>query len=157
MATESTPKGHLLGRSLELDAGDLVVIPGPPPSLAMVEDEVALRQAMVLAIQTQLGSDPVNAQYGFDQTAIGVSNYGLRTRKDYIRLQLVRAIGSDRRVKDIKEIYFDDDPRFFELNPDIDRETYTRKVHAERNFRVTVVIETIGGKVVDAGVVALLG
>lgn len=156
MAIDPTPRGHPLGSSLELAAGDLLV-QGPVATLAMVEDELALRQAMILAIETQLGSDPVNTQYGFDQTAIGIGNYGLRTRKDYIRLHLVRALGSDRRVKDIKEIYFDDDQRFFDLNPEIDQETYTRTVHATRSFRVTVVIETIGGQVVDTSVVARFG
>lgn len=142
-----------LGRSLELDQGDLVVTsradaPGRA-TLAMVEGVDALAQAITVTLQTQLGSDPLNVTHGFDALAIGESPYGVRTRKEFLKLHLVRAVGGDRRVKDVRELFFDDDPRFFELHPELDPDVQRRRVRASRRFTVTVVLETAGGELVE--------
>src|SRR5205085_8447930 len=71
----------------------------------------SLAQSLTLALETQLGSDPVNVVFGFDLRALGENPYGVTTRREYLRLQLVRTVASDPRVKEIRDLYFDDDPR----------------------------------------------
>src|SRR4051812_1149563 len=109
----STPS---LGRSLRLDSGDLVFDPAHR-DLSLVEQQDALRQALVLAVQTQIGSDRVNAGFGFDRLAIGAYAYGIDTRRQYVKMQLVKTVTAEPRVHDVREVFFEDDPRFFELQP----------------------------------------
>lgn len=147
MADASSPVNPL-GRSLSLDDGDLAMDPSMPSRLAMVEGQRALDQALTLAVETQLGSDPLNVTFGFDQLVVGGNPYGVHTRKEYIKLQLVRAVAADRRVKDVREVYFQDDPRFFELHPGLSddvRTSIVRSVRASRRYIAFVVIETIAG------------
>lgn len=145
-----------LGRSLALDHGDLVMTSAATvsqrPTLAMVEGTEALAQALMVTLETQLGSDPLNVSHGFDQLAIGANPYGVRTRKEFVKLHVVRAIGADRRVNDIRELFFDDDPRFLEIHPELDPDEQRRRVRASRRFTATVVIETRDGDAVTVRV-----
>jgi hypothetical protein len=148
-----------LGHSLRFEDGDLVLELGgtAPIGLATVRGERALAQALQLTLETQLGSDVVNTGYGFDATAVGAHSYGVHTRKEIVKLHLVRTIASDRRVKEIRELFFDDEDRFFELyggelGSDEAREEHRRSVHASRRFEATVQIETRTGSVVTINV-----
>jgi hypothetical protein len=94
-----------LGRSIRLGDGDLSVDRSSGSlALVVIDDLVALHQALALAIETQLGSDPVNVTFGFDVVALGEGAFGVRTRAEYLKMQLVRVVAADRRVKDVKEI-----------------------------------------------------
>lgn len=142
------PGSPSLGRSLRLDAGDLH-FDQATGSLETVEDLPALSQALVLAIETQLGSDRINATFGFDRLAVGAYAYGINTRKEYVKMQLVRCVGSDRRVRDVREIFFEDDPRFFELQPSLGataQEQISAAARASREYTVYVVVETIASE-----------
>jgi hypothetical protein len=148
-----------LGHGMRFENGDLVVERRgtAPVGLALVRGVPALAQALRLVLETQLGSDPLNTEYGFDSVAIGALGYGLHTRKEFVRLQLVRTIAADRRVKEIRELFFDDDDRFFELNAgqlgsEEAREEHRRRVHASRRFEATVQIETRSGSIVTIDV-----
>jgi hypothetical protein len=140
----TNPAGPLsLGSSLELDAGDLVF---SNTDLSMVSDTGALTQALVLSLQTQLGSDRLNTGFGFDRAAVGAYAYGIHTQKEYVKMQLVRCIGLDRRVKDVLEVFFQDDSRYFELNPGLDataQEEIAAAARASREYTVYVIVETI--------------
>jgi hypothetical protein len=140
----TNPAGPLsLGSSLELDAGDLVF---SNTDLSMVSDTGALTQALVLSLQTQLGSDRLNTGFGFDRAAVGAYAYGIHTQKEYVKMQLVRCIGLDRRVKDVLEVFFQDDSRYFELNPGLDataQEEIAAAARAGREYTVYVIVETI--------------
>ena len=105
---------------LQLDDGDLV-FDDQASDLAMVTDTGALTQALIMSIETQLGSDRINSGFGFDRAAVGAYAYGIHTQKEYVKMQLVRCVGLDRRVKDVREAFFQDDPRYFELNPGLGR------------------------------------
>jgi hypothetical protein len=137
--------GPSLGRSLALDGGDLV-FDDDGGDLMEVEQLSALSQALRLSIATQLGTDRLNAQFGFDRLAIGAFAYGLHTRKEFVKMQLVRCAGLDQRVRDVREVFFSDDPRAFELQPGLDAETQERivsAIRASRDYTVVVVVETI--------------
>ncbi|MGA5823991.1 hypothetical protein ACPC54_39865 [Kitasatospora sp. NPDC094028] len=136
-----------LGRSLALDDGDLVVDPatrGP----AEIEGLDALTQALVLSIRTQLGGDPLNTAFGFDRLAVGRYALGLHARKEYIRMELVRCLSADRRVTDVREVFFQDDPRYFDLRPGLDaaaQERIVRAIRASREYTVYAVVDTVAG------------
>lgn len=154
----TNPAGPLsLGSSLELDAGDLVF---SNTDLSMVSDTGALTQALVLSLQTQLGSDRLNTGFGFDRAAVGAYAHGIRTQKEYVKMQLVRCIGLDRRVKDIFEVFFQDDPRYFELNPGLDlaaQEEIIAATRASREYTVYVIVETINSDTVTLQAGGTLG
>lgn len=141
------PTPDPLGFTLHLDAGDLAVehVEGTVPATTLRElrGVDALAQALTLALETQLGSDPVNVTFGFDLRALGENPYGVRERREHVRLQLVRTVASDRRVRDIRELYFDDEPRFAELHVGVDLESQRTRVRASRRATATIEIETI--------------
>ncbi|MFH8259223.1 hypothetical protein [Streptomyces roseolus] len=134
-----------LGSSLALDEGDLV-LDGRSLDLALVVGAEALRQALELGVATQTGSDRLNAPFGFDRLAIGAYAHDLPTRKEFLTMELVRCVSSDRRVTDVREVFFDDDPRYLELRPGLDEETHRRELaaaHAARVHAVFAVVDTI--------------
>jgi hypothetical protein len=61
--------------------------------------------------------------------------------KDLIRLNLVRTLGTDRRVRDIREILFMDDPEYRERHGVGDEEA--RLARASRLWTVDVVLELV--------------
>jgi hypothetical protein len=156
----SGPAGPLsLGSSLALDDGD-VVFDNRTRDLAQVTGAPALTQALVLGIETQLGSDRLNATFGFDRAAVSAFAFGIQTQKEYVKMQLVRCVGLDRRVKDVREAFFQDDPRFFELNPQIDEARQQEIVAAARSGRAYtafVIVETINSDVVTLEAGGTLG
>jgi len=146
----TSPAGPLsLGSSLKLDAGDLVF--DDIGDLTMVTGTAALSQALVLSIETQLGSDRLNSGFGFDRAALGAYAYGIHTRKEYVKMQLVRCVGLDRRVKDVREAFFQDDPRYFELSPGLDaaaQQQIAAAATASREYTVYVIVETLNSDLV---------
>ena len=148
-----------LGSSLRLDDGDLV-FDDQAGDLVMVTDTGALTQALIMSIETQLGSDRINSGFGFDRTAIGAYAYGLHTQKEYVKMQLVRCVGLDRRVKDVREAFFQDDPRYFELNPGLDaaaQQQIATTARVSRDYTVYVIVETINSDVVTLQAGGTLG
>jgi hypothetical protein len=133
-----------LGRSLTLDQGDLV-FDTANRDLTLVEQQDALKQALVLAIQTQVGSDRVNAGFGFDRLSVGAYAYGIDTRKEYVKMQLVKTVSADPRVRDVREVFFQDDPRFFELQPALAsaQDQIVAAARSSREYTVYVTVETI--------------
>ena len=164
MAADRRSAVDPLGHSLRFDEGDLVLDrpagPGGPQTLAAVRGAPALAQALTLTLETQLGSDPLNTAHGFDLTAIGAHDFGVHTRKEYVKLHLVRAIAAERRVKEIRELFFDDDARYFELHAgefgsEEERDEHRRRVRASRRFTATLELETRSGEAVTLDVGAI--
>ena len=155
-----TPAGQpSLGHSLRLDDGDLV-FDEQTHDLAEVTELDALSQALRLSINTQLGTDRLNVQFGFDRLAIGAYAYNLTTRKEYVKMQLVRCVGLDARVRDVREVFFSDDPRAFDAQPQLDavaREQVVAAVRASRDYTVFVVIETVTSQPLTVDAEATLG
>lgn len=148
-----------LGRSFALKDGDLIY-DNVAGSLATVAGLDALIQALTLAIETQLESDVLNVTFGFDQLSVGSFSSGLATSKEYVKMQLVRCVSADRRVKDVREIYFKDDPRYFEvigLNDADAKHALVRQIRAARAYTVYVVIEVVTGQQVTLQAEAPVG
>jgi hypothetical protein len=152
------PGAPSLGRSLALNAGDLV-FDVSAADLPLVTEQAALAQALELAVETQLGTDRLNSGFGFDRLSIGAYAYGVHTRKEYVKMQLVRCLAADRRVRDVREVFFSDDPRFFELNaldPDV-QEQIISQARASREYTVYAIVDTITDDQLTIAVETTLG
>jgi len=123
------------GRSLLLDDGDLTMTDG---RLREVESVANLSQALTLRVLTPAGSDPFNTGYGLDLTQAFVRPNSVSVVQQLIQLNLVRTLGADPRVREIRQVRFEDADR--------DRRAWT----------VTVVLDTVAGDpltlLVDVGV-----
>jgi len=147
-----------LGLSLKLAVGDLV-FDDAVKDFALVREQAALTQALELSIETQIANDRLNSSFGFDRLSIGAYAYGLHTRKEYVKMQLVRCVTADRRVRDVREIFFEDDPRYFELHPisAAAQQQIIALARASREYTAFVVVETIASDQLTIEVGATLG
>lgn len=129
----------LLGTSLALVDGDLVL---EGDGFRTVSGLPNLVQALELRVLTPLGSDIFNVTYGLDVTEAFTQPHGRRSVQDFLKVSLVQTISTDARVRDIREVVFEDDPayqaRHPELTPEILREHKQRRL-----WQVEVVIDTI--------------
>ena len=127
------------GYSLLLDNGDLVIENG---ELLTVAGQPNLIQALTLRVLTPYGSDRFNTTYGLDVTQAFTQPNGLRMVKELLRLNLVRTLGVDPRVSDIRDVLFDDDPAYLAEHPELDEQAL-RDQHHRRVWQVEVAIETV--------------
>ena len=105
----------VFGKSLQLTTGDLVLDQG---DLEVISGRDNFLQAMQVMIETPFGSDIFNVNYGFDLLSILQSPQPVSQIKDLIRLNIIKSVSQDTRVREIKEVVFDDESRFFEILPD---------------------------------------
>jgi hypothetical protein len=95
------------GRNLRLDDGDLVF---ENRSLVQIEGIESLTQALTLRILTPSGSDRFNTGYGLDVTSAFTEPNGVRMVKELLKLNLVSTLGTDPRVREVKQVVFEEDP-----------------------------------------------
>jgi phage baseplate assembly protein W len=108
-----TSPAALYGASFRLVDGDLVLTPGDVRGEPQLVHGLAnLQQALTVRLLTPYGTDPVNAGYGLDVRAAFTGGHTRRTVKELIRLEVVRTLASDPRVREVTEVLFDDDPQF---------------------------------------------
>jgi len=134
-----------LGRGLRLDDGDLVLDGG---RLLEVEGIPNLAQALTVRVLTPFGSDRFNTGYGLDLTRAFTEPNGVRMVKELIKLNLVATLATDPRVREVRDVVFDDD------RPVTDPGTaeQVRSAHLRRVWTVEVVLETVAGTVVSLDV-----
>ncbi|MBU2670218.1 hypothetical protein KOI35_42630 [Actinoplanes bogorensis] len=97
----------MLGHSLELRDGDLVMAGGRMATVAGLANAV---QALTLRVLTPLGTDRFAVTYGLDLVPVLTQAVGARTAQDLLRLSLVRTLGSDPRVREIQDVTVSPDP-----------------------------------------------
>ena len=136
----SNSQPSILGRSLRLVNGDLHFTQN---DLALVVERDNFMQGMQVMIETPFGTDVFNVNYGFDLINILSLPNSVRLTKELIRLNIVKSLSQDNRVREIREIVFDDDPRFFELNPQENFDEHRRSRKDQRYWQAMVVVETI--------------
>jgi hypothetical protein len=100
MRAVSDPFGH----SLALTDGDLVL--GGDGRLAQVTGRDNLRQALSLRVLTPARSDQFQATYGLDAAAIFSVAATPRLVRELIKLELVRTLSGDPRVREVAEVVF---------------------------------------------------
>src|SRR4051794_29007886 len=94
---------QLFGLGLALDDGDLLFARN---DLAMLSGKPNLLQALTIRVLTPLGSDIFNTNYGLDLSRVFSQPATLRLVKELIKLNLVRTLATDARVREIREVNF---------------------------------------------------
>jgi hypothetical protein len=145
----------LFGTSLRLVNGDLALEPESgaasnpsgaiPLDLALVSGIDNFSQGLQVMIGTPFGSDPVNVKYGLDIASIFTIANSVNSIKDVIRLNLVKSLQVDDRVREVVDIVFDDDPNFAALAPGLARDDFGATARRARIWHAVVVFTTIAG------------
>jgi hypothetical protein len=130
------------GNSLFLDEGDIVLENG---DLKPIMGKANLGQALVLRVLTPFGSDIFNINYGLDMTEAFTRPLGLHMVKEFIKLNLVRTLGTDPRVREIRDILFEDDPRYLDQHPKLSPQSIQDLRH-KRIWQVDVILDLIDGQ-----------
>ncbi|HKO43855.1 MAG TPA: hypothetical protein VJU84_11315 [Pyrinomonadaceae bacterium] len=140
MAVRESEKPSVLGRSLRLIDGDLAFSNN---DFALIVDRDNFIQGLQVMIETPMGSDVFNVSYGFDLLNSISAPKSISLIKDLIRLNIVKSLSTDNRVREIKEVVFSDDPLFFKIRPDLNEEGEKRLRKRERRWQAVVSLLTI--------------
>jgi hypothetical protein len=132
------PDNAIFGHSLKMVDGDLVM---QDRSLVEISGQNNLLQALVLRILTPFGSDIFNTSYGLDIREAFTKPNSVPIVKELIKLNLVRTLGMDSRVRDIRDIIFEDDPEYRARHPEISPEQVRDDRH-RRSWKVDVILDT---------------
>jgi hypothetical protein len=135
------------GHGLLVDDGDLALERDPVTNvsrLRTVSGQANLVQALVLRIRTPLGNDEFNTTYGLDVANIFTQPTGARMTKELIKLNLVRTLGTDPRLREVRDVVFLDEPEFLAQHPEHDARQ-ARQRRQERLCRVQVTIIAVDG------------
>ena len=135
------------GHSLALVDGDIVFdddLAAGLRRLRVIADRPNLLQALQLRILTPFGSDPFNVTYGLDVRQAFTQPGSVRLVKELIKLNLVRTLGTDRRVRDVREVLFSDDPDYAARHPEVSAATLRDQRH-RRFWQVEVILDTVDG------------
>ncbi|QIS19634.1 hypothetical protein [Nocardia terpenica] len=89
------------GTGIRLDSGDLVWELG---DLALASGLPNLAQALELRVLTPLGSDRYDTRYGLDYRSVFTTAASAQQMRDLVRLNIVRTVGGDTRVQDIRDV-----------------------------------------------------
>jgi hypothetical protein len=127
--------------SLLLDDGDIAF---EDHELVEIHGRENLIQALVLRVLTPLGNDPFATTYGLDVRNAFTQPVATHVVKELIKLNLVRTLSTDPRVREIRDIVFPDDPDHLAANPALDAEA-ARIRRQSRLWRVEVTIIDVAG------------
>lgn len=135
---QTSPYGHSVG----LRDGDLAIDGG---RLAETDGLQNLAQSLTVLLATPRGTDIFDGRYGLDLISvlqrIDRPANTLNITKAEIHLKIVEALSRDPRVREVREVAFDDSARFFELAPGGDP-VATAQVHrTERRWQAIVVVD----------------
>jgi phage baseplate assembly protein W len=137
----AVPDG-VFGTSIALVDGDFVLIDG---DLAPVSGRNNFLQALRVIVETPFGSDQVNVNYGLDIAAIFTVANSVRSIKDVIRLNLVKSLANDDRVREVREIVFDDEPDFTVLAPEFASADPGATARHGRVWHAVIALTTVAG------------
>ena len=144
------PTPTVFGRSLVLSDGDLLFAGG---DFQIIVGRDNFFQGMRVMINTPAGSDIFNVRYGFDLLSCLAAPQSPSVVKQLIKLNIVKSLSQDNRIRQIEEIAFDDEPRFYELSPESDPDTNSRIRQTTRRWQAVVLIQTVqeGGVTITLG------
>jgi hypothetical protein len=138
------------GKGLRLVNGDITLVNGGTviengvkksvQTFDIVSGRQNLLQSLNLRVLTPFGSDIFNATYGLDVRNAFTSSLNTRTVKEFIRLSLLRTVGSDPRVRDVRTVLFEDEAEYLARHPEASAASLAR---ITRTWHIDVVIETI--------------
>jgi hypothetical protein len=139
--SNAIPTG-VFGTSIALVDGDFVLAAG---DLAQVSGQDNFGQALRVIVETPFGSDQINVNYGLDIAAIFTVASSVRSIKDVIRLNLVKSLAADDRVREISDIIFDDEPNFAALAPEFAGGDPGARARHGRVWHAVIALTTVAG------------
>lgn len=132
----------VFGASIALVDGDFSIVAG---DLAPVSGHDNFGQALQVMVGTPFGSDQINVNYGLDIAAIFGAASDVRSVKDVIRLNLVKSLAADDRVREINDIVFDDEPGFAQLAPEFAGGEPGATARHGRSWHAVVALTAVSG------------
>jgi hypothetical protein len=142
MTDTTNGKPVTFGRSLELSDGDLRF---ENQDFAVVSGADNLAQALRVNIATPAATDIFNINYGFDFMGAVGQPAGGRLVKEFIRLNLIKSLSVDDRVREVRDVIFDDDARYFDYNPQEDPAETALRHATTRRWRAIVILQAVAG------------
>jgi hypothetical protein len=127
------------GITLKMDDGDLVLTGSPALAPVVISGVPGALQSLVLKVLTPFGTDPFNVTYGFDVRPVFVEPNDPRAVRQLVRMSLVQSLGTDPRVRDVREILFKDDPEYRERHPELSDADIAALIRGERERRTRTV------------------
>jgi hypothetical protein len=137
----AVPDG-VFGTSIALIDGDFRLVNG---DLAMVAGTDNFGQALQVIVETPFGSDQINVTYGLDVAAIFTVAASVSSVKDVIRLNLVKSLSADNRIREIDEILFDDEAGFAALAPEFAGGDPGATARHGRVWHAVIALTTVAG------------
>ena len=132
----------VFGISIALVDGDFRLVNG---DLALVSGRENFGQALQVIVETPFGSDQINVTYGLDVAAIFAVAASVSSVKDLIRLNLVKSLSADNRIREIDQILFDDEPGFSALAPEFAGGDPGATARRGRLWHAVIALTTIAG------------
>jgi hypothetical protein len=132
----------VFGTSIALVDGDFTLVNG---DLAVVSGTDNFGQALQVIAGTPFGSDQINVNYGLDIAAIFTVANSVRSIKDVIRLNLVKSLSADNRIREIGEILFDDEAGFAALAPEFATGDPGATARHGRVWHAVITVTTVAG------------
>jgi hypothetical protein len=132
----------VFGTSIALVDGDFMLVNG---DLGLVSGRDNFGQALLVIVGTPFGSDPINVNYGLDVAAIFTVAASVSSVKDVIRLNLVKSLVADNRIREINEILFDDEAGFAALAPEFASADPGATARHGRVWHAVIAVTTVAG------------
>jgi hypothetical protein len=132
----------VFGTSIALVDGDFRLVNG---DLALVSGTANFGQALQVIVETPFGSDQINVAYGLDVAAIFTVAASVSSVKDVIRLNLVKSLSADNRVREIDAILFDDEAGFAALAPEFAGGDPGATARHGRVWHAVIALTTVAG------------
>jgi hypothetical protein len=132
----------VFGMSIALVDGDFRLVNG---DLAVVSGTDNFGQALRVLVETPFGSDQINVTYGLDVAAIFTVAASVSSVKDVIRLNLVKSLSADNRIREIDEILFDDEAGFAALAPEFAGGDPGKTARHGRVWHAVIALTTVAG------------
>ena len=131
----------MFGTSIALVDGDFRLVNGDGAGLRHRQ----FRAGLQVIVETPFGSDQINVTYGLDVAAIFTVAASLSSVKDVIRLNLVKSLSADNRIREIDEILFDDEAGFAALAPEFAGGDPGATARRGRVWHAVIALTTVAG------------
>ena len=154
----SRPPADPYGRTLQLAGGDLVLERNADGfrDFTIVNGKPELVQGLGVLVGTPLGTDILNRLLGLDVASALAAPVALRDVRELVRLQIVKALAQEPRVRQVQAVAFVDEPAYAQIYPSASDEARTAQAQQERVSRrwtLAILVDTTAGESANLDVV----
>lgn len=145
------------GRTLVVTDGDLVLQQDAAgqQDFAVITGKLELAQGIQILVGTPLGSDIFNQIFGLDLAQTLAQPVATRQMRELVRMCVVKALGQEQRIRQIRAIAFVDEAAFLVIHPEITPEqqaALAQQQKTTRQWRLDALLDTELGDQVAAGI-----